>query len=146
MERREWHLFRVRPSNHPKARIAGAAELVARFADRGLVAALSESAISPKQLTDALSVEGRDEAPAPIGAGRARDLAVNVVLPLLHVLDGGPDSPYLALYRRFPKLQDNGVDREMAEQLLPNEWRSEVSGARRQQGLLHLAALLRGAG
>ena len=144
MERKEWHLFRVRPSNHPAARIEGAAELVARFMERGLLAGLAEAAASPKQLTAALTVDGRGGGAAPIGVGRARDLAVNAVLSLLHGLNSGANSPYLAHYRRFPKLQGNEVVREMAEQLLPKEWRAQVNAARRQQGLLHLAALLRG--
>ena len=144
MERKQWHLFRVRPANHPAARIEGAADLVARFLERGLLSGLAEAAGSPSQLITALTVEGRKGGAAPIGAGRARDLAVNAVLPLLHSLEGNADSPYLALCRRFPKLQGNEVVREMAEQLLPEQWRPEVNSARRQQGLLHLAALLRG--
>ena len=146
MEGKEWHLFRVRPANHPAARIEGAAELVTRFLDRGLLAGLAGECRSPSQLTTALRVDGRGGNTAPVGAGRARDMAVNGTLPLLHGLDGGTESPYLALYCRFPKLQDNEVAREMAEQLLPEQWRPEVNSARRQQGLLHLAALLRGGG
>ena len=147
MERKEWHLFRVRPANHPAARIEGAAQLVARFLERGMPAGLADECKSPPQLTAALAVEGRgDDGTAPVGPGRARDLAVNAVLPLLHSLDGGADSPYLTLYRRFPKLQGNEIVREMTEQLLPETWRAWVNSARRQQGLLHLAALLRGSG
>ena len=144
MERKEWRLFRVRPSNHPAARIEGAAGLVARLAERGLLTGLASAAVSPKQLTAALTVESRIGGVALIGVGRARDLAVNVVLPLLHSMTDGGNSLYLALYRQFPKLQGNEVVREMAEQLLPDEWCRVVSNARRQQGLLHLAALLRG--
>ena len=146
MERREWHLFRVRPSNHPALRLEGAAHLLARFLDGGLLCGLADAAGSPKQLVAALTVDAGDRGTALIGAGRARDLAVNAVLPLLHTLHGGDESPYLDLFRRFPKLQGNEVVREMAEQLLPGEWRPEVNNARRQQGLLHLAALLRGGG
>ena len=147
MARGEWRLFRIRPANHPAARIAGAAELLARFLERGLLAGLADAAASPKQLTAALSVAGRGSTPASIGAGRARDLAVNAALPLLHALErGGAASPYLELYRRFPKLQGNEIVREMTDQLLPAPWHSEIRNARRQQGLLHLAALLRGAG
>ena len=146
MDRKEWHLFRVRPSNHPAARIGGAAELLARHQDRGLSAALAEAAKYPKQLVAALLVEGRDGGAAPIGTGRVRDLAVNVALPLLHSLAGGEESPHLDTYRRFPRLQGNEVVREMADQLLTEEWRPIVNSARRQQGLLRLAALLRGGG
>ncbi len=145
MEGKEWHTFRVRPANHPAARVKGAAELAARFLERGFLAGLSEASGSPSQLTAALTVEESGGA-APVGAGRARDLAVNAVLPLLHRLDGGTESPYLSTYRRFPKLPENEVTREMAAQLLPEAWRAEVRNARRQQGLLHLAALLRGGG
>ena len=146
MERKEWRLFRVRPANHPAMRIEGAAMLVARFLERGLLAGLEDASGSPSQLTAALTVDGRDGRTAPIGMSRARDLAVNAVLPLLHDMDGGAESSYLALYRRFPKMQGNEVVREMTEQLFPEAWRAGVNTARRQQGLLHLAALLRGGG
>lgn len=147
MARNEWRLFRVRPANHPAARIAGVAELTARFLDRGLLPALADAAASsPTQLTAALTVAAPDGKAAPIGPGRARDLAVNAALPLLHALDrSGPQSPYIELYRRFPKLPDNEILREMTQRLLPQPCQAEVNTARRQQGLLHLAALLRGA-
>lgn len=146
MERREWHLFRVRPANHPAARIGGAAELLARFLEPGLVAGLNDECGSAKALTAALTVDGRDGGVSPVGAGRARDLAVNAVLPLLHGIGGADTSRHLDIFRRFPKLQGNEVAREMAGQLFPESWRAVVSNARRQQGLLHLAALLRGGG
>ena len=146
MARKEWHLFRVRPSNHPALRIGGAAELLTRHLERGLTAGLAEATHSPKLLVAALSVEGRDGAAAPIGIGRARDLAVNAVLPLLHSLDGREHTPGLETYHHFPKLQGNEVLREMTEQLLRDEWRPLIDSARRQQGLLHLASLLRGGG
>ncbi len=146
MDRKDWHLFRVRPANHPAMRIEGAAEMVARFLEVGILKGLADATGTPSQLTAALTVDGRDGRTAPIGAARARDLAINAALPLLHRLNGDEESPYFALYRRFPKLQGNEVVREMAEQLLPEEWRSEVKSARRQQGLLHLSALLRGGG
>ena len=76
-------------------------------------------------------------------------MTVNVVLPFLHavaVKEGHPGAgeAYLGLYRRFPKLQENELTREMAHQLLAPAWRPEVKGACRQQGLLHLHQLLSG--
>ena len=152
LDRRAWHCFRVRPANHPLRRIAGAAGLLARFLEPGPVAGLREAAESgsAKKLVSALTVLGsRSDRAASVGQGRARDLAVNVVLPLLHALAAIPDQPeaggcYLELYRRFPKLQENELTREMARQLLAPAWRPEVKGARRQQGLLHLHQLLCG--
>lgn len=42
MDPREWHLFRVRPSNHPGRRILGAAVILDRFVERGLSAGLRQ--------------------------------------------------------------------------------------------------------
>ena len=61
MERGDWHLFRVRPANHPAVRIGGAAELLARFLAEGLIPGLARAAETPKQLTAALTVEGANE-------------------------------------------------------------------------------------
>ena len=170
--RREWALFRVRPANHPARRIQGAGTLLARFLTGpnppGLAGGLAQAAAGrPSALTAALTVEAAaGETTAPIGAGRARDLAVNIVLPFLHATAANPaanpqpesrqpetpppespypESPYLELYRRFPSLPANEILRQMGEQLLPAPWRKTITGARRQQGLLHLTACLRGA-
>jgi hypothetical protein len=156
MSGREWHCFRVRPSNHPRRRIAGAARLLARFSEEGLAEGLSRAAAGdhPRELAWALTVQADAEGgPACIGPGRARDLAVNVVLPLLHAGaaargETGRADHYLTLYRRTGKLQDNEVIREMARQILDPArdpaWGRLVTTARRQQGLLHLHRLLAG--
>ena len=133
-----------------------------RYLEPGLVAGLREAAESgsAKKRASALTIPGsRSDRAATVGQGRARDLAVNVVLPFLHALavpaldgpalDGkeghhGAGEANLDLYRRFPKLQENELTREMACQLLDPAWRPEVKGARRQQGLLHLHQLLCG--
>lgn len=149
----EWHTFRVRPANHPRRRIAGAAHLLARFTEmdggegespesclvRALAAVVAGG--TPARLTAALTVKAEaGTGPALVGADRARDLAVNVVLPFCHAQSGGSaaDTDALALYRKFPRLQANEITREMAEQLLPTEWSGVVTTARRQQGLIHL--------
>ncbi|MDE2778088.1 MAG: DUF2851 family protein [Chloroflexota bacterium] len=145
----EWHTFRVRPANHPRHRIAGAARLLARFlvasppaGEAPLADALAERVAGgkPSALTDALAVKGDSAGgPAFIGADRARDMAVNVALPFLHALSGdAEDSTALALYRKFPRLQPNEITREMADQLLHPDWAALVTTARRQQGLIHL--------
>lgn len=152
LSRREWHCFRVRPANHPRRRIGGAARLVARYLDGGMAEGLRQAANAGARrgLISALTVVGvPGREPAWIGAGRALDLAVNVVLPFLHALDrrrGGPASgrEQLALYRRLGKLQENELTREMVEQLVEPAWPGVVDTARRQQGLLHLHSLLSG--
>lgn len=154
----EWHCFRVRPANHPRRRIAGAARLLAPFIPEtrfipekgtppGLAAALTAlvAAGRPAALTAALTVAAAPgEKTASIGPARARDLAVNVVLPFCHALTaaGTENTPALALYHAFGKLQDNEITRETAARLsIPA---NTAATARRQQGLLHLHRLLSG--
>lgn len=149
----QWKLFRVRPSNHPRRRVVGAARLLARFAGEGLLAGLAKVAATsnPPNLTAALSVGG--DAPgetAFIGSGRARDIAVNAVLPFLHgwaTLAGHPggSATMLELYRQYGKLSENEITRELAAALQPAEWGRVSRTARQQQGLIHLQRLLAGA-
>jgi hypothetical protein len=158
METREWHCFRLRPSNHPRRRILGAAGLLHRYLDTGLVQGLQQAAAkgTPGPLLSALAVgAGSGTGPAPIGRGRAADLAVNVMLPFLEASTSSSpnttEADYLELYHRFGKLQDNELIREMGQHLLAHvcpgpAWSGVLTTARRQQGLLHLRALLAGAG
>jgi len=124
MGRREWHLFRVRPTNHPRRRILAAAMLLDRFLEQGLAAGLREEVhreevhrSSPARLTAALCAQSRTGA-AYVGRGRAIDLAVNAVLPFMHAWEGGIPCGSGAgaaegLYERFPLLGDNEITREM---------------------------------
>ena len=86
---------------------------------------------------------------AYVGASRARELVVNVVLPFFHGranLRGENEdaTARLKLYHRVGKLPDNELLREMANRLMPSEWVGLLTNARRQQGLLHLQRRLRG--
>ncbi len=120
----------------------------------------AESGI-PSRLTSALVVGKVDAGGRSlIGPGRARDIAVNVVLPFFHALEtpalaglrgeGDPDSDpgqrYSDSYRRFGLLQDNELLREMRDRLFDPAWSLAIDSARRQQWLLHLHHLLRGGG
>ena len=152
LDSREWRLFRVRPPNHPRRRILGAAGLVARFGGSGLVSGLQAAADSgnPKRLTESLSVAANDQKSAPIGPARAREIAVNVVLPFLHAHhtladDFANAEKMLELYRRYGPLSDNEITRELAAALQRPEWGRIADNARRQQGLIHLQRLLAGA-
>ncbi len=143
----EWHCFRVRPANHPRRRIGGAARLLARFMDVGLLCGLQgRAADSPKNLTQALTVS--DGITTYIGSLRAREIAVNVVLPFFHGLASGQGEDgqaYLELYAKFCKLPDNEIIREMTNQLFDPAWGKVVATARHQQGLIHWQRLLSGA-
>ena len=135
----EWRLFRVRPSNHPARRIEGAARLADRFLDAGPAEYVKRAADQgkPSALVRALSE------PPLIGAGRARDVAVNVVLPFAHALAGASrDSEAAArrleAYRAFPSLADNDITREMKRLVADSGLAVSARGARRHQGLAHL--------
>ena len=183
-----WHLFRVRPQNQPRRRNAGFAHLLNLFLPLaeagypswgrlGLVEGMSHLLAN----SSSPSREGRcrrglvtglmarcDECAntgSLIGEARARDMAVNCVLPFLHALaQPEPDSQLartsIQAYRCMPALQENELTREMRRCLLaeiPNKGgnnprqRNEdverdpeklVLTARRQQGLLHLHQLI----
>ena len=134
-----WRLFRVRPVNHPVVRIVGVANLLERFMETGLTAGLASVVLSgdPAKVRRSLTVPGR------IGKGRAGDIAVNVVLPFLHAYAGVTRSRALTnkcvhLYRAYPRLEENEITREMRRLLGTLTARTDVVGARRQQGLIHL--------
>ena len=134
-----WRLFRVRPTNHPVVRILGAASLLERFMETGLTAGLTSVVLSG----GAAAVRRSLTVPGHIGRGRAGDIAVNVVLPFLHAHAGVTRSRALArkcvdLYRAYPRLQENEITREMKDLLSTLDARTDVLGARRQQGLIHL--------
>ena len=152
LDSKEWRLFRVRPPNHPRRRILGAAILVARLCESGLIAGLQGAAADgdPKTLTKMLTVASGDGKPAPIGTARARDIAVNVALPFLHGYgtlagDHAGAERMLELYRRYGTLSDNEITRELAAALQEPAWGRIADNARRQQGLIHLQRLLAGA-
>lgn len=148
----EWRLFRVRPPNHPRRRIVGAAELVASFADSGLVAGMEQAAATgkPTALTNALTAPDEVGKSAFIGPARAKDIAVNVALPFLHgrralAGDARGAETMLDLYRSYGPLTDNEITREVAAALQEPGWGRIANNARRQQGLIHLQRLLSGA-
>ncbi len=131
-----WKSFRVRPSNHPIRRIEGVAVLINRSIDTGLLVGLHETVRNG----DNEAVRQWLEVPPFIGTSRARDVAVNVVLPLMYAWGGITRNRELRtrslqMFRKAPSLADNEITREMLR-LLPDGVGSR--GARRQQGLIHL--------
>ena len=152
LDKKQWRLFRVRPANHPARRLKGAAALVDRYSGTGLVAGLWRAVSSgvPSRMTESLAVNGWEgEKPAPIGAGRARDIAVNAVLPLLHGWrlasdDAAGAHAMLSLYRGYKRLGENEITRQLASLLQEPCWGRVAKTARQQQGFIHLQRLLAG--
>jgi hypothetical protein len=145
-----WHLFRVRPENHPARRLTGAAHLLARFRDEGLLEGVlrlvGESRSDIGRLEAGFIVAGEGyHSPgrrALIGQGRAREIVVNIALPFAFAWAEANYEASLAeaalwLYRIYPKSNENEITRGLTK-LLGSKASGLVDSARRQQGLLHL--------
>lgn len=155
-----WATHGLRPENSAPRRLAAAAALAARWLAHGPIApfarVLSCDDLSADALEGLFAVStsgywasnwdfGKPCRPNPtlLGAGRAGDIVVNVILPFfcgcaMRSGDKTLEARALALYRAWPPLAPNGVTREMERMLLPDGARRVVTSARRQQGLLHL--------
>ena len=106
--RSAWRTAGVRPANHPRRRVLGAAALLARAADEGLLSACARAcAGGPSALKALLTVAGARG--TLIGAGRAREIAVNVALPALAAA-GAPGAE--GVYLRFPAPPENALTKE----------------------------------
>lgn len=158
----QWSFFRVRPDNFPPRRIVAAGYLLARSLEKGLVetllAPLEAASVREAQggLERALTVGGDDYwsrhydfgvaigggSKALIGSGRAREIAVNVVLPFAMAWgERGSRAQLpaaaLAVFRAHPRLGDYRLLRQMGQHIW-GKAAPAVTTARRQQGLLHL--------
>lgn len=137
-----------RPDNRPDRRLLAAAILADRWRVEGPLNSVIEivkTASGPKDLMRALGVnspagnEARTR--ALVGEGRAAEITVNAVLPLVHGWSLMADRWDIAekairLYRDHPKLPSNAVTREMASLLNSGGGPLKIKGAREQQGLL----------
>jgi hypothetical protein len=156
MNHSQWHLFRVRPENHPTRRLIAASYLLSSFLPLGLLRSVLELVNGGQRKLEAgfmLSARGywgehfdfgcRTRNPNLIGRGRARDVIVNIVLPFTFAwaqLNSQPElgEHALELYRGYPKLAENEITREVAGLLWGGNSPKPVNSAQRQQGLLHL--------
>ncbi len=156
-----WHLFKVRPSNSPIRRLVAMSYLIVRYRGKGmleeLVSLVKEAPVSQAyhRLEKVLLVTAngywvsrfdfssgsRIRSPTLLGSGRAADITVNVLLPFIFAwshftFHPGLERKAFDLYRCYPKLAVNSVERHMMEQLGLNS--SLVNSAQRQQGLIHI--------
>ncbi len=137
----DWQLVKIRPANSPVRRIAAMSLLLERYRARGLVAGLLELVNSGERalLTDGMVV--RRGGKALLGAERAAVIAVNVLLPFAYAWacrSGSSDraNDILGLYRRYPRLAANAIERQVLVQLgIP---RQSIKSVCQQQGLIHI--------
>ena len=135
----EWKLFRVRPANRPIRRISGIAAVLGRTMDSGLSINLETALLAG----GAVGVMDALVEPPFIGAGRAAEIIVNVVLPYLNArgvvsMDASLAQISLDEYRLATPLAAYGSARRFAMSMGLKTDRSVISTARQQQGLLHL--------
>jgi Protein of unknown function (DUF2851) len=145
-----WRVFRVRPENHPVRRLSGAAYLLARFMNEGLLEGvlrlLDESSSDIGRLEAGFMVGGQGYHSrgqrALIGQARAREIAVNIALPFAFAWAEANSQTTLAeralwLYRVYPRSGENEITRGLTK-LLGSKASALVDSAQRQQGLIHL--------
>ncbi len=161
MSRDNWQLFRVRPNNSPIRRLAAMSYLILRYRPGGifnrLINIVKEVPVSQSRyrLEKGLLVTtngywashfdfglaNRLRNPTLLGSSRAADIIINVLLPFTLAwgkLTSQPEleKKSLALYRHYPKLTANTIERHMKAQLGVSS--SLVNSAQRQQGLIHI--------
>jgi hypothetical protein len=161
MSRNEWHLFKVRPNNSPIRRIIAMSYLIHRYRRKGvfeeLVNMVNEVPANKGycRLEKGLLVTtngywashfdfgsgSRMRSPTLLGSRRAADIIVNVLLPFTFAWSQFTSQPELErkafdLYRCYPRLAANTVERHMMNQLGLSS--RLVNTAQRQQGLIHI--------
>ncbi len=134
-----WNTGGTRPANHPVRRLASLATLTAS-APKGILHQLADCLRSQHPRVS-LTAWLRS-APVPVGADRAHEIIVNVVVPfaLAYAQATGEESLETAaaeLWRSLPAGRGNALTRATLEQICgPSPFR--VRSARAEQGLLHL--------
>jgi hypothetical protein len=133
-----WRLAMLRPANHPTRRLRGLVVLLDRMGP-SLAAGLTQAvakADRPSDLRNALIM--RDGNEAFIGPGRADELAVSVVLPLVAALE--PEQELgVALFNRYPSPPSNRWTRHMLDLLhRAGHDVTSVRTAQEHQGLHYL--------
>ena len=161
MTRDAWHLFKVRPNNFPTRRIAAMSYLLFRYREKGIFEAvvnmikeipLNKGHSGLEQglmiITNSYWAShfdfglGSSIRNQPLlGRRRAADIIVNVLLPFSFAWGRLSPQPELErkaldLYRSYPRLAVNSIERHMRGQLgLSSEL---VNSAQRQQGLIRV--------
>jgi len=161
MSANAWQLFKVRPNNFPVRRLVAMSYLVHRYRSKGIfetvVNIISKVPVGEgyHQLEKGLVVTtsgywashydfglgSRIKTSTLLGARRAADIAVNVLLPFAFAWGRasclpGLESKALDLYHHYPGLIVNAVERHMKNQLGLDS--RVVNSAQRQQGLIHI--------
>jgi hypothetical protein len=136
----EWKTARVRPANHPVARLLAAAAIAAHYRE-GLTAALLE-AIRHGELSPAALMSIATKYGASLGADRATIIMANAILPFALAVSEHAGDPELGeramrLWDALPASAHNRVTRT-AQMQIGGPVTLKNIGERGMQGLIHL--------
>ncbi len=139
----DWHFFRMHPKNFPSSRLLAAASLFDQYLDNGLLEGVMNLARKASPGKGSTSIEKGIIIPDLLGQGRAREIAVNVILPFSLAwaqtnTQQRLKQHILKLYQKYPKSGENQVIRYL-EKLFWYDGKSKIiNSAQRQQGMVHL--------
>lgn len=160
MKKTDWCFFRVRPNNSPTHRLIALSYLITRYQEPGLLQGIIRLVKSaPPEtahcaLVNGLTIAKQDylayhhnsgisktKNSVLLGQSKAAAIVINIILPFSHAWGNiGGDSELrekaIAIYRRYPKLEDNELTIYMKQQLQIKP--SAAISARQQQGLIHI--------
>jgi hypothetical protein len=129
-----WRLSRVRPTNHPARRLEGVAELLRRFAPspaEKLIGAVQSARTPAEPRRILMTSDGF------IGAGRADEIAISVVLPFVAGV-ATPAETAESLYLRYPPAPSNRWTRTMQDIFAEAGHALRPRSAAEHQGMHHL--------
>jgi hypothetical protein len=168
-----WQFFRLRPQNYPTRRIAAAAKIVVNFMEDGFIETIHKTILAcendpskcPKEIETLFNVKagnfwgihfsfdlsalGRQKTGAKmaslLGTERARDISVNIVLPLMnaYALEIGDKRLSILIqeiYRTYPLSSDNEITRAMMKRIFSSVQigKKMITSSSQQQGLIYM--------
>ena len=174
MKKSEWLFFRLRPTNFPTRRLAGASLILQQFMTQGILEKILKIVDGLKtnhlQMIKELEkcficqTEGywathfRLEEKPPeltnektatlIGADRAREIVVNIILPVIlsyanEIDDLKLKTKIVQIFQEYPKASPNSIVKDMKNLLVKNDTiaKKQINTSAKQQGLIHLYKL-----
>lgn len=149
----EWHLFRIRPGNHPVFRIFAMGNLLHKTLDHGLLNFFLNQTHSggsdhkknfvcfAKIFTEA-TLPGAEMLPKP-GKGLIGNIYVNIFLPISYMYyekhaDASAQQRVTDDYSYFPALQENHITRFMGRYMSPSHNKLANGKTLYQQGLIEI--------
>jgi len=161
MKKSDWNLSRIYPNNSPVRRIVAQSYLLERYSEGKLLAGILQL-VKGAPLPDGhhvvengltvtgdgywrnhfdFDVRSKTKISALLGNSKAREIAVNVILPFASswgklANDAKLTENAIELYRNYPKLAENCITRHMKKQIGFEE-PFDLSACH-QQGLIHI--------